>query len=120
MKHLKFKLDVNHNDVMYFTPEMNLLFSYVVYYFINAIKKDCIITSLKSDRMWNDKGVHVYGRGADFRTHHLTESEKKQMLFDINSRFNYGKGKKCAIIHGGEAEHLHIQAPYENKNFVRF
>ena len=101
---------------------MHLLFSYVVYYFIHMLKKECIVTSIKSDRNFDDKGVHQYGRGVDLRTHHLSEDEKIKVVENINDRFNYGRGHRCALIHGsGDNEHLHIQVPHDNNDkFLRF
>ncbi len=119
MKYIGFKKDVSYNDFINLTPAMGLVANFVAWYIAVIFKKDAIITSIKNDRSINKSSVHHYYRGVDWRVHHLTSAEKKQLEKAINEKFHYGRGYKTAMIYGnGGNEHLHTQVP--NETDLRF
>jgi len=109
---IKFKGGVEPNDILRFTPGMFILFGFVAWYYEHVLEKDCIVTSLDQDRRFRPQSVHHHGRGCDFRVHKLTDYEKTDLVDAVNNQFHYGRGYKCARIHGDDGnEHLHVQVP---------
>lgn len=78
-----------------------------------------VITSLFRE---GDKGVHGDWRGADFRSHDLTNKQATELVEWINSIFIYDPARpelKTALLHGeGTNEHIHVQVLWGNNTLV--
>ena len=81
---------------------------------INLMGKMRITPVVTSAYRKDDTGVHKYGRGVDFRTHHITEDEIKTLCEVVNNRWVYDPKrpeKVCLMYHNvGKGPHLHLQA----------
>jgi len=58
--------------------------------------------------------VHSFWRGVDLRSWIYTPDERDMLVAAINRRFDYGRGKRCALYHDiGAGGHFHLQTPSE-------
>lgn len=80
---------------------------------INLMSKMSLTPTITSAYRNGDTGVHGYGRGLDFRTHHLSIDEINTLCSVINERWCYDPARPemvCLMYHDvGKGPHLHLQ-----------
>lgn len=93
-----------------FHPALTEITAYV----INKIQQaDIAVTITSAYRPLDEKSVHRYMRGIDFRTWDMDEKFINDLCVAVNTRWRYDPErpeKECLIYHDtGRGAHLHLQ-----------